>query len=114
MGGLPLLKLDDELGRWVVYAALALAIPFIFNASQATALDRWIGELSYPLYLAHLAVIGLVLAYAPEAAQVPLALGGALALSVALLLLVDRRVDRWRQARVKGGPREVLIVLKPA
>lgn len=112
---LPLWKLEDETARWLVYAELACAIPFIFNAFKDFAFDRWIGDLSYPLYLTHLAVIGLVLTYAPAAWQIPLAIGGSLALSLALLVLIDHPVDRWRQARARGaGRREVVIALKQA
>lgn len=96
---LPKLPLEPELSRWVAYAVIALAAPFIFNATRGVTLDRWIGDLSYPLYLSHLAVIGLVLTLGPPHG-VWIAIGGSLAVSIALLLLVDHPVDRWRQARV--------------
>lgn len=96
---LPKIPLGSEVSRWVAYAVIAVAAPFIFNATRGVALDRWIGDLSYPLYLCHLAVIGLVLTFTPPHG-VWVAIGGSLAVSIALLLLVDNPVDRWRQARV--------------
>ena len=83
---------------WIVYGAIAFVAPFLFNAFKDYALDRWIGDLSYPIYLCHLVVIGLVLTFEPPFA-VWVAIGGALALSAALLVLVDHPVDRWRQRR---------------
>jgi peptidoglycan/LPS O-acetylase OafA/YrhL len=45
---------------WALYIAFALAVPFIFEATKNLRLDREIGELSYPLYLVHGLVVGLV------------------------------------------------------
>jgi peptidoglycan/LPS O-acetylase OafA/YrhL len=112
IAGLPLLKLDDEIGRWLVYAAIAAAIPFIFAASNNVAFDRWIGDLSYPLYLTHLVVIaGVLITGVPR--PVLVAIGGSLALSALLLVLVDRPVDRWRQARA-AAPRAASAVRPPS
>ena len=35
------------------YAAIAVAIPFIFHASKNNLRDRVIGDLSYPIYIMH-------------------------------------------------------------
>lgn len=97
---LPLSGLSLSIQRWIVYAGIAIAAPFVFNAFKSNALDRWIGDLSYPLYLCHLVIIGLVLTFIPDAPwAVWAAIGGAFALSVALLICVDHPVDRWRQRR---------------
>jgi peptidoglycan/LPS O-acetylase OafA/YrhL len=96
---LPLAKLPGEASRWIVYGAIALALPFVFNASKNFAADRWLGDLSYPIYLTHLVVIGFVLTF-----EVPLAmwtaLAATLALSIVMLLLIDEPIDRWRQRRL--------------
>jgi peptidoglycan/LPS O-acetylase OafA/YrhL len=96
------LGLPDEISRWVVYATIALTLPFVFNAFRNVAADRWIGELSYPLYLTHLNVVGVVLAFAlpwPVVTSFVLTL----AASIALLVLVDRPIDAWRQRRVTAA-----------
>jgi len=97
---LPMTKINGEIGRWIIYFGLAAATPFIFTAFRNQAWDRWIGDLSYPIYLSHLIVIGVVLTF-----NLPLpvwtAIGGTLALSIALYLAVDRPVDRWRQVRAR-------------
>lgn len=99
------LGLDAEITRWVVYGLIALAIPFVFNAFKSFAWDRWIGDLSYPLYLVHLLVIGAVLTFIPSAPYAAaLAIGGSLALSALVLILIDHPIDRWRQRRIDLPP----------
>jgi peptidoglycan/LPS O-acetylase OafA/YrhL len=98
---LPLDALSPEAIRWAMYVLIALAIPFVFNAFQDIAFDRWIGDLSYPLYLTHLGVIGAVLTFIPEAPYAAwVAIGGSFALSALLLVSIDQPLDRWRQRRV--------------
>jgi peptidoglycan/LPS O-acetylase OafA/YrhL len=93
----------DTLPLWLAYAGFALALPFLFAASKSNKIDRWLGELSYPLYLVHGLTIGVVFgklqrpagSIAWEVAVVLLSLVAA----VALFLLVDRPVDAWRHRR---------------
>jgi peptidoglycan/LPS O-acetylase OafA/YrhL len=111
---LPLSGIPGPAQRWIVYFAIAIASPFLFNAFKDNRIDRWIGDLSYPLYLAHLAVIGVVLTFfagAPWAVWA--AIGTSLALAGLLLVLVEHPVDRWRQRRAGAVMREVVIELKP-
>lgn len=98
--GLPHTGLKGEPVRWAVYIGLAAVTPFVFNAFKNVRWDRWIGELSYPLYLCHLFVIAVALTVTPAQA-VPVAIAGSIALSVLLVLLIEQPVDKWRQARVK-------------
>lgn len=110
---LPLSGIPGPIQRWIVYFAIAIAAPFLFNAFKDNKFDRAIGDLSYPLYLGHLVVIGIVLTFfanAPWALWA--AIGGSLALAALLLVLVDHPVDRWRQIRAKGAKREVVIEMK--
>jgi len=113
---LPLLKLHGEPVGFAIYGLIALAIPFVFNAFKDFTLDRWIGDLSYPLYLTHLLVIGLVLTFMPNAPYAAaVAIGGSLLLSVVVLVVAEHPIDRWRQARAqKGVEREIVVALKPA
>jgi peptidoglycan/LPS O-acetylase OafA/YrhL len=110
--GLPRLQLPSEQGRWLVYIALALTTPFVFNAFKDNALDRWIGDLSYPMYLCHLVIVAWVLIYQPPFAAW-VAIGVTLALSALLLVLVEHPVDRWRQRRA-GAARETAAALGAA
>ena len=96
------LHINSEITRWAMYVLIAVAIPFVFNAFKNFALDRWIGDLSYPLYLVHLLVIGAVLTFIPNAPYAAwVAIGASLALSALTLVLIDHPVDRWRQRRAE-------------
>jgi len=97
---LPFTGLPDGPARWITYAAIALTTPFAFHVTRNLAADRWVGELSYPLYLTHLPFVGVVLTFNPPF-PVWVAIGGSLGLAILLFLLVDRPVDRWRQARAE-------------
>lgn len=101
----PLLNLDPLKGRWVVYAVVTPLIPFAFNAFKDIAWDRWIGDLSYPMYLSQLMVIGLVVTYAPPFG-LWVAIFGTIALSALLLILIEHPLDRWRQRRLRNATRE--------
>jgi peptidoglycan/LPS O-acetylase OafA/YrhL len=94
----PLLGWTDVRMRWVVYAVFAATTPFIFAAFKDNALDRWIGDLSYPIYMTQLFVIGFVLTKEPPFGMW-IGIFGTLAMSVAILVLIDHPLDRWRQRR---------------
>ena len=86
----------------LVITVLGITWPFIFNAFKDNKLDRWIGELSYPIYMTQLFVIGAVLTFSPPM-PIVLSISGTLALSLAILLLVDHPIDRWRQRRAQAA-----------
>lgn len=93
------LKLAPGMDRWVTYAVVVVTVPWIFHAFKDNRLDRWIGDLSYPVYLSQLIVIGLVLTFNPPF-PIWMAISGTFAVSIAIMLLIERPVDRWRQKRL--------------
>jgi len=74
-------------------AAAAVSIPWLFAKTQCIEADKFLGELSYPIYLVHILAGSLI------AGAVPAFLA-TLAAAVAIYLLVDRPIDRWRQSRL--------------
>lgn len=42
---------------WIFYALLTLALPGIFQITKNNKLDRYLGEYSYPIYIAHLTML---------------------------------------------------------
>ena len=81
-------------------AAIALSMPFLFRTN--IPFDAWLGELSYPIYLIHW----------PLQFALAMFVGPALPLSVwsvpvtilaafGFVILVDRPLERMRQARLK-------------
>jgi len=45
------------------YMAIALAVPFVFHMTKDSFLDRKIGDLSYPIYISHILVAIIFLAF---------------------------------------------------
>src|SRR6185295_8258209 len=86
---------------------MAACVPFIFALTKNWAIDRWIGELSYPVYIVHV-VFGAVLA---KAMSVPLGAGldhlddvkgwqlllATIPVAIAIRLLIEQPIDRLRQ-----------------
>lgn len=72
---------------WVVLAA-ALSIPMLFDAFQDRRWDRWLGDLSYPVYLFHYIVLWAVtwLWLPTHGGQSPCPLVIAITLAVAVLV----------------------------
>jgi peptidoglycan/LPS O-acetylase OafA/YrhL len=78
-----------------LYAVIAVAIPFLFSLTKNSALDRYLGELSYPVYISHVLVISVMGGFGIFNPWV--AVGATLAASSLLYHLVDQPVDRYRQ-----------------
>ena len=50
----------DRPELWLFYLMFAASIPFIFSISMRSRIDRFLGDLSYPIYVAHWFVISFV------------------------------------------------------
>lgn len=50
----------DTVKLWAAYLTFAASLPFVFALSANWRWDRWIGEMSYPVYLNHGLVLGLI------------------------------------------------------
>ena len=81
------------------YAALVLCLPAIFEVSKTWRWDDAIGQLSYPIYLCHLAVIEFLSGPYP-----PLALAASVAVSIALIF-ATAPVERMRLRLRRGSTR---------
>ncbi len=86
---------------------VVLSLPILFDWTKKSRLQKWIGDLSYPVYICHILVKwGLlgVMGVSKKGVTSPpgwLLLIGSIALAAMLLWLVDYPIDRWRQRRVE-------------
>jgi len=49
--------------RWLFYICVFLCIPFVFQLTKNMKWDRWIGELSFPIYIGHHLVMMIIKRY---------------------------------------------------
>lgn len=100
-----------DMKKWFYYVLLIFLIPGAFSYTSASRADRYLGDLSYPVYVVHYAVLWLwVLVRDRLLDTVDLSvlhlgmLALTLLLSVALFHLVIKPMERFRQSRVKSAP----------
>jgi len=87
---------------WLFLCALFLSLPALLRFSSDHAWDRRIGEVSYPLYLSHVLVIGWLQSASLDLGKWSfslMALATAFVLSYSLYRLVDIPMERLRAAR---------------
>jgi peptidoglycan/LPS O-acetylase OafA/YrhL len=85
---------------WLLYLLFAASLPFMFEATKNVRIDREIGEISYPLYVVHGLVVGLVyFRWSGPQGSVPDA-WAAVTLSVFAAYImrqfVEVPIERWR------------------
>lgn len=85
-------------------AAVVVGVPKLFDVTRNLAWDKYIGELSYPLYICHFLFGWLLLP--TTFPGVFLALFLSLAMSAALYHFVEKPIDVWRQSRLKNSKLE--------
>lgn len=91
-------------GIYGFYVLVAALVPFLFSFTKNSQLDRAIGELSYPVYLAHI----MVFAWAAELGVGKwFVLVATLAVSAAVMLLVEYPVGRLRHSIGRTRQRRV-------
>jgi peptidoglycan/LPS O-acetylase OafA/YrhL len=90
--------------RVPIIAALIWGLPRLFDLTRNWKIDRYVGQLSYPLYISHLLVIWIFSMLAGPVTSIAgwFALATC-ALIVALLLLelVDQPCDKFRSAYIR-------------
>ena len=88
------------LGRkWPFLIAATLAIPFLFIWSKHSRMDRYIGELAFPVYLCHVFIIGIFELLGIPAKGLYIIIASVL-FSIALMHLVIRPIDIFCQNRI--------------
>ena len=98
-----------EMKKWVYYLLLIFLMPAAFSYTSNIKIDRYLGDLSYPVYIVHYAVVWFWVLVRERLFDTPyvsvLHLGLlvlTLALAVALFHFVIKPMEKFRQARVAG------------
>jgi peptidoglycan/LPS O-acetylase OafA/YrhL len=93
---------------WVFLAIVSCTLPFIFMYAKDSRFDRLLGELSYPVYLVHMAVIGTLIRIFTEFHLATdscwfevLIITSSLLASYVLYRIVIVPIDRYRRRRVE-------------
>lgn len=87
-----------------MYALVGLLLPSLFDFSTRHRWDKWLGDVSYPLYLVHWPVCGFGVAMLNGGTGAPyayLAVIVSIGLSIAINHFLVYPVDTWRQNRVR-------------
>jgi peptidoglycan/LPS O-acetylase OafA/YrhL len=92
-------------GYYQFYGLVGLLLPTLFAFSNRHKWDRWLGDLSYPIYVVHFPVAVLLAAFVSHLSpsKSPLYPVVALAVTGIISIVIDRYlvqpVDAWRQRR---------------
>jgi peptidoglycan/LPS O-acetylase OafA/YrhL len=88
-----------------MYAVVGILLPALFDFSTRHHLDKWLGELSYPLYLVHWPICVVALAALSESGRGPfpayMVVAASIGSAIAINHLLVRPIDVWRQRRAK-------------
>lgn len=87
-----------------LYVIFLILIPFIFNFSKGIKIDRFLGDLSYPIYISHIFFIHVLKTIFPATSDYDnrgfIVLLVVVVFSVVLHELVGKKVEKMRQKRV--------------
>jgi len=96
-----------------LYGSTALVLPILFQWGKNLHWDRVLGDLSYPIYLAHVTVIRVLdlsalhnifgSGFYGSLWHAVASMSGAALVAWLLIILFDRRIDEWRQRRAKSA-----------
>ena len=107
-GAYQYIPIPEEYKKLAYYVALACSLPFMFLWSKDIKLDSVVGELSYPIYIVHVLVIGVLgrqFTMHGQSTETAWYGGGVIVMTILasylLLKVVVEPMDRIRQRRAQ-------------
>jgi peptidoglycan/LPS O-acetylase OafA/YrhL len=95
-----------NLGDWALYFYTVLLLPWLFEISKKSKIDSMVGELSYPVYISHMLIVGggaLILRDYQEEPYLSLLYIITVTIFSALLIrFVSDPIEKYRRKRVLG------------
>ena len=82
-----------------VYIIAFVSLPFVFRLSRESKVDRFIGDLSYPIYLVHQIVVQMVVYWYNGSYPVSVALCLTIVASILICQCIQRPIDSLRVYR---------------
>ena len=99
VAGMGLLPMDDSQRRVLALALVGSTLPFLSVATRSNRFDRFLGDLSYPIYICHWIVIRLInRTIGPQlpSARFWATVAVVFAVAIALKLGIDEPIERLR------------------
>lgn len=99
--------IDEFVTRFLIYTLAMFALPCLFATTKRSTADKFLSEFSYPIYLVHFSIIHLVDAVTAQvpglhqSLRVMAIILATVAVSYALIVVVERPVDEFRRRRLK-------------
>lgn len=84
----------------LLYVSFCAFLPFIFNFTKYNKTDRMIGELSYPVYIVHILIAGMLSKIIPLKYLGFASVFGSIVLSLILIRVIFEPIERYRQNRL--------------
>ena len=103
--------IPEQYSLGLLACAVFVSIPFIFNLTKNNKVDRFLGNIAYPVYLVHFLIIAVLEEYIGEYSLIlllPLVFGAAFVLYYG----IEAPIDRWRQRRVSTPAPPSLLPLE--
>lgn len=109
---LPFFSRESAIEKWFYFFAVVIVMPFLFYARKSSPTDRFIGDLSYPLYLGHMIVMATIRThieniFPPIIWDLVLLLPTLLIttlISLFTIRYIEQPLDNYRHKKYSGSP----------
>ena len=99
---------SNNIKMWGLLFVTAMLLPFVFKLTKRIKIDRFVGELSYPVYISHFLVIDFLTHFTPinHSFLSLVATIVSILLSIILLQFIMKPIDKIRQKRITAPTQE--------
>lgn len=106
-----LLPRFGEATYWIYYAMTFIAVPILFTHTKNLLSERYIGELSYPMYISHIPVLWVVASFYKPENVIYIVIPLTIFISMILSIFQDH-VDSYRHALINLQKNKKTVLTK--